>query len=124
MQEKIYKGIVASPGIVIGRAYLLDRRKIVVAGQRIEDVSVRDEVARFKRAVELSKSQLEDLKKRFGKGLGKSHVYILDTHIMLLEDKLLVDGTVKRIKEAHINAEGALKETIAAIGLKFDYDRG
>ncbi len=39
---------------------------------------------------------------------------------MLLEDKMLVDGTVKRIKEARINAEGALKETIAAIGLKFD----
>jgi phosphotransferase system enzyme I (PtsI) len=77
-------------------------------------------VARFKRAVELSKSQLDDLKKRFGRGLGKSHVYILDTHIMLLEDKLLVDGTIKRIKEAHINAEGALKETIAAISLKFD----
>ena len=53
MHEKIYRGIVASPGIVIGRAYLLDRRKIVVAGQRIEDVSVKDEVARFRRAVEL-----------------------------------------------------------------------
>ncbi len=120
MDEKVYKGIVASPGIVIGRAYLLDRRKVVVAGQRIEDVSVKEEVARFKRAVDISKSQLEDLKKRFSKGLGKSHLYILDTHIMLLEDKMLVDGTVKRIKEAHINAEGALKETIAAIGVKFD----
>ncbi|OGW35308.1 MAG: phosphoenolpyruvate--protein phosphotransferase [Nitrospirae bacterium GWD2_57_9] len=120
MQEKIYKGIVASPGVVIGRAYVLDRRKIVVAGQRIEDVSVKDEVARFKRAIDLSKSQLEDLKKRFSKGLGKSHIYIIETHIMLLEDKLLVDATVKRIREAHVNAEGALKETIAAIGLKFD----
>ena len=68
----------------------------------------------------MSKTQLEDLKKRFSKGLGKSHLYILDTHIMLLEDKLLVDGTIKRIKESRINAEGALKETIAAIGLKFD----
>jgi phosphotransferase system enzyme I (PtsI) len=120
MQEKIYKGIVASPGVVIGRAYLLDRRKIVVAGQRIEEVSVKDEVSRFKRAIELSKAQLEELKKRFSKGLGKSHLYILDTHIMLLEDKLLVDGTVKRIKESRINAEGALKQTIAAIGEKFD----
>jgi phosphotransferase system enzyme I (PtsI) len=120
MHEKIYRGIMASPGIVIGRAYLLDRRKIVVAGQRIEDVSVKDEVSRFKRAVELSKSQLEDLKKRFSKGIGKSHLYILDTHIMLLGDKMLVDDTVKRIKEAHINAEGALTETISVIGLKFD----
>jgi len=120
MHEKTYRGIVASPGIVIGRAYLLDRRKVVVAGRRIEEVSVKDEVSRFKHAVELSKAQLEDLKKRFSKGLGKSHLYILDTHIMLLEDKMLVEGTVKRIKESHINAEGALKETIAAIGLKFD----
>jgi phosphotransferase system enzyme I (PtsI) len=120
MLEKVYRGIVASPGIVIGRAYLLDRRKIVVAGQRIEEVSIKDEVARFKRAIDLSKTQLEELKKRFSKGLGKSHLYILDTHIMLLEDKMLVDGSVKRIKESRLNAEGALKETIAAIGLKFD----
>jgi phosphotransferase system enzyme I (PtsI) len=111
---------VASPGIVIGRAYLLNRRKVVVAGRRIEDVSVKDEVARFKKAVELSKAQLEDLKKRLSKGLGKSHLYILETHIMLLEDKMLVDGTVKRIRESLLNAEGALKETIEAIGLKFD----
>jgi len=110
----------ASPGIVIGRAYLLDRRKVVVAGRRIEEVSVKDEVARFKLAVELSKNQLEDLKKRFTKGLGKSPLYILETHIMLLEDKMLVDGTVKRVKESHLNAEGALKETIEAISLKFD----
>ena len=120
MLEKVYRGIVASPGIVIGRAYLLDRRKIVVAGQRIEEVNIKDEVARFKRSIDLSKTQLEELKKRFSKGMGKSHLYILDTHIMLLEDKMLVEGTVKRIKESRLNAEGALKETIAVIGLKFD----
>ncbi len=120
MHEKVYRGIVASPGIVIGRAYLLDRRKIVVAGRRIEELNVKDEVARFRRAIDISKTQLEELKKRFSKGLGKSHLYILDTHIMLLEDKMLVDGTVKRIRESHLNAEGALKETISAIGLKFD----
>src|SRR5574341_497687 len=120
MHEKTYRGIVASPGIVIGRAYLLDRRKVVVAGGRIEDVSVKDEVARFRKALEVSKAQLEELKKRFTRGLGKSHLYILETHIMLLEDKMLIDGTVKRIKETLLSAEGALKETINAIGLKFD----
>ena len=120
MHEIVYRGVVASPGIVIGRAYLLDRRKVVVAGRRIDDINVKEEVARFKQAVDRSKSQLEELKKRFSKGLGKSHLYILDTHIMLLEDKMLIDGTVKRIRESQLNAEGALTETIAAIGLKFD----
>lgn len=120
MSEKIYKGIVASPGIVIGKAYLLDRRKVVVAGRRIAPTSVKDEVARFKKAVELSKAQLEELKKRISKGLGKSHLYILDMHIMLLEDKMLVDGAVKKIKDLHVNAEGALKDTINDIAFKFD----
>lgn len=118
--EKIFKGIGASPGIVIGRAYLIDRRKIVVAGKRIEEVNIKDEIARFRRTLDLSKTQLVDLRKRLSKDIGKSHLYILDTHIMLLEDKLLVDGTVKRIKEARINAEGALKETIESISRKFD----
>lgn len=120
MNERIFRGIGASPGIVIGRAYLIDRKRLVVAGRRIEEASVRDEVSRFKRAVELSKSQLEELRKRFSKGIGRSHLYILDTHIMLLEDKMLVDGTLKRIKESLLSAEGALKETIVAIGAKFD----
>ena len=120
MDEKIYRGIGASPGIVIGRAYLLDRRKVVVAGQRIGEVNVKDEVARFKKAVEVSKAQLEELKKRLSKDLGKSHIYILETLIMLLEDKMLIDSTVKRIKESLLNAEGALKGTITVIAQKFD----
>lgn len=120
MQEKKFNGVVASPGIVIGKAYLLDRRKVVVAGRRIAETSIKDEVARFKKAVASSKAQLEELKKRISKGLGKSHLYILDTHIMLLEDRLLTEGAIKRIKELHVNAEGALKETINAITAKFD----
>ena len=120
MSEKIFHGIGASPGIVIGRVYLLDRRKVVVAGQRIEDVDVKSEIARFKKAVEVSKGQLEDIRKRYTRDLGKSHRYILDTHIMLLEDKMLLDGTTKRIKDGRINSEGALRETIDAIAKKFD----
>lgn len=121
MAEKTFSGIGASPGIVIGRAYLLDRRKVVVAErQRIADAEIRDEVARFRKALELSKSQLEDIRKRLTKDLGKSHRYILDTHILLLEDKMLVDGTVKRIRDERLKAEPALKETIASIGRKFD----
>jgi phosphotransferase system enzyme I (PtsI) len=120
MSERIFNGIGASPGIVIGRVYLLDRKKVVVAGQRIEDVNVKSEVVRFKKAVEVSKVQLEDIRKRYTRDLGKSHRYILDTHIMLLEDRLLVEGTVKRIKDARINSEGALRDTIDAIAKKFD----
>ena len=121
MSEKTFTGIGASPGIVIGRAYLLDRRKIVVAEhQRLGEINVKDETARFKKALDLSKTQLEEVRKRLTRDLGKSHRYILDTHIMLLEDKMLGDGTLKRIKEDSISAESALRATIDSIARKFD----
>jgi len=121
MSEKIFNGIGASPGIVIGRAYLLDRRKVVVAEQqRVSDLTAKDEVARFKRAIESARVELDDVRKRVTKDLGKAHRHILDTHIMLLEDKMLVEGTIKRIREEKLKAEAALTETVAAIGLKFD----
>ena len=107
MSETIFNGIGASPGIVIGRAYLLDRRKVVVAEQqRISDTAAaKDEVARFKRAIESARAQLDDVRKRVTKDLGKAHRHILDTHIMLLEDKMLVEGTVKRIRDEKLKAE-------------------
>lgn len=121
MSEITFNGIGASPGIVIGRAYLLDRRKVVVAEQQaIGDITVKEETARFRKAIEVSKSQLEDIRKRLTRDLGKSHRYILDTHIMLLEDKMLVDGTIKRIKEGKIGAESALRGTVDAIARRFD----
>ncbi len=120
MSEKTFTGIGASPGIVIGRAFLLDRRKVVVAGSPTEDVNVKNEIARFRKALEASKAQIDEIRKRFTRDMGKSHRYILDTHIMLLEDKMLVDGTVKRIKESPVSAEGALRETVDAIAKKFD----
>lgn len=121
MSEQKFIGIGASPGIVIGRAYLLDRRKVVVAEQQqLGEVNVKDEVARLKRAVETSRSQLEDVRKRVTKDLGKSHRYILDTHIMLLEDKMMVDGTIRCIKDEKLRAEAALTQTVAVITAKFD----
>jgi phosphotransferase system enzyme I (PtsI) len=120
MSEQTFNGIGASPGIVIGRAYLLDRKNVVVAGQQIADVNVKNEVARFRKALEQAKAQIDDIRKRFTKDLGRSHRYILDTHLMLLEDKMLVEGTVRRIKESRLNAEGALRDTVEGIAKKFD----
>jgi phosphotransferase system enzyme I (PtsI) len=121
MSEQRFNGIGASPGIVIGRAYLLDRRKVVVAEQQlIGEVNPKEEVARFKRALDTSRAQLDDVRKRVTKDLGKSHRYILDTHIMLLEDKMMTDGTIKRIKDEKLRAEAALTKTVAVITAKFD----
>jgi len=108
------QGIPVSPGIIIGKAHLIDRSKVKVPLRRVDNNSVPYEIERFKKAVEEVKSQLSELKNRLPDRL-KEHAFILDTHMMILNDSMLYDATIKRIEEEKINAEWALKKSFEEI---------
>lgn len=109
------QGIAGSPGISIGKAYLVEQESIEVVEKRfVEDNDVPGEVKRFKAAVKKAQKQLkrviEDVPEEF-----RDHVYILDAHMMLLKDKMINDGTIKNIKHENVNAEWALKTAVDEI---------
>ncbi len=108
------KGIPVSSGIIIGKAHLVDRSKVKVPLRRIDDNSVPYETERFKKAVEKAKEQLSELKNRLPDRL-KEHGFILDSYMMILNDSMLYDATLKKIKEEKINAEWALKGSFEEI---------
>ena len=108
------KGIPVSSGIIIGKARLVDRSKVEVPLRKIDDSTVPYEIERFKNAVEKAKKQLSELKNRLPDRL-KEHAFILDSHMMILNDSMLYDATVNRIKKDKINAEWALKESFEEI---------
>ncbi len=108
------KGIPVSPGIIIGRAHLIDRSKIKVPLRKIDKKDVPYEIERFKKAVETAKKQLSELKDRLPDRL-KEHAFILDSHMMILNDSMLYEATINRIKDKEINAEWALKESFEEI---------
>lgn len=103
------KGIGVIPGIVIGKAYLVERGKIEAPAKVIPEFRVPQEVARFLDAVEESKKQLRMAKEKLLREDAAGLSYILDTHLLLLEDKNLIENTVETIKQSWINSEWALK---------------
>lgn len=103
------KGIGVIPGIVIGKAYLVERGKIEAPAKVIPELRVPQEVARFLDAVEESKKQLRLAKEKLLREDATGLSYILDTHLLLLEDKNLIENTVETIKQSWINSEWALK---------------
>jgi len=111
------QGIPVSPGIIIGKAHLVDRSKVKVPLRRIDDNSIHYEIERFKKAVEKAKDQLSALKNRLPDRL-KEHAFILDSHMMILNDSMLYDATINRIQEEKINAEWALKKSFEEIKKK------
>ena len=116
----ILKGIGVSSGIAIGRAHLIERGRVEVEERPIKKAQVEKEVNRFRRAVEQSKLQLQRIKEKLLKESAKEHVYIIDAHLLILEDKMLIDDTIKNISERLIGAEGALKRHMHNLSTIFD----
>ena len=119
VQEKILKGIGASPGICIGKAYLVDKEGVdVVAKYFIKGKLVQGEVKRFKAAVKKAKDEFQTILKNRPEGLQRD--YILETHIALLKDKMLYGKTVETIQGEGVNAEWALKKIVSDLKATFE----
>jgi phosphotransferase system enzyme I (PtsI) len=119
-EEKIFKGIGVSPGIVIGKAALLERQRSTFIPRRVSARQVASEVKRFEDAIEKSKEQLEEVKQRILEKGFRQHSYILDVHLKVMEDRMLRDETIKMIQEQLVNTEWALKVTLDKISEAFD----
>ena len=109
-QERILRGTAVSPGVAIGTALKLDRFTAVVLRRHIPSDRVEDEVRRFERALAASREQLEKLKTRLDAMVGPEHSYILDAHILMLEDRSLVSEILGNIRGSRANAEWAVRK--------------
>ena len=107
-EDLIFDGIGISPGIVMGKVRLIDRKKVEVAEREISEENVEHEIKRFEDAVKKSKSQLIKVKKKVFGEEKKDHLFIIDVHLMMLEDKMLLEDTIRNIRIERVNAEWAL----------------
>lgn len=110
----VLKGIGVSPGVVIGKAYLFDRRDAQVPLYKLSDPALIDaEVVRYRRALEESEKHLLELKTKLSEmGGGMEPLYIIDVHVMILRDAKFIDQTIQNIREMAVNAEWAVRMTI------------
>jgi phosphotransferase system enzyme I (PtsI) len=113
------RGVAASSGIAIGRAYVVDRRRRKTPKRHVPVEEVEVEVARLRRAIGESDTQLAKIKERLV-GATEDHSFILEAHQLILHDEHLVDETIKHIRSEKINAEWALQRTVEHIKQVFD----
>lgn len=120
-QDKIkLTGIGASPGICIGKAYLLDREGVDLIEQYfIKASDVKSEVNRFRCAVNKAKDELDQLIDNTPDDF-QQQAYILKSLKALLKDKMLYGKTIATIENERVNAEWALKKTVAQIKTRFN----
>lgn len=118
-EQIIIKGISGSPGICIGKAYIVDKEGVdLIKRYRITDVQVTKEIDRFKNAVVKAKSDHARIIDSLDEDLGEN-LNILETHMVLFKDKMLYGKTIDKISNEKINAEWALKKVSSKVKAMF-----
>lgn len=103
------RGIGASAGIAIAKAYRLEEPDLTVSKKEVADKTA--EVLRFDEAIQKSKSELEKIKEHAFRELGADKAEIFEAHILVLSDPELLNPVKDKISSEAVNAEFAMKET-------------
>ncbi|WP_425475061.1 phosphoenolpyruvate--protein phosphotransferase [Anaeromonas gelatinilytica] len=106
----MFTGTNASPGITLGKALIVKHEELVIEKKDIN--SVDEELKRFDDAMEKSIEELNSVKEKALKDLGKEEAEIFEAHLMVLDDPELIKSTKDKITNENLNAEYAFKEII------------
>jgi len=105
------KGLPASRGVAVGNVLRLDesgRHQFYYI--EVPTSGVRSEIKRMREAFVEARAQLNEIKQRLSKELGSQQAYILDVHLLMLEDKKLLAELERHIRKRKISAEWAVRE--------------
>jgi phosphotransferase system enzyme I (PtsI) len=108
-------GIAASPGVGVGPALVMDSAHPHARHVHIGAGEAGFEVERLRAAVERSRRELEDIRARLGDGAPADYRLILDAHLMMHGDALLIDSATRAIETEGINAEWAVERAVRGI---------
>lgn len=112
------KGIAASSGIVIGKAFVISENVLEIKETRIEDIALEKNL--FHNSVKTTKAQLESIKASAERKMGKDKAEIFGAHIMMLEDPELIGAVESSIEQNKYKAEYAVKTTIEMFASMMD----
>jgi len=115
MSTKIITGIPASPGIRIGKAYLYRGMKVIIPKYSLKDDEVQDEIARFEKALITTKEQIRAIQQQIALSLSSDEADIFVSHLMMLEDPVIVKKAMDSIKSEKRNIEWILNDLALAL---------
>ncbi|MBU4134138.1 phosphoenolpyruvate--protein phosphotransferase, partial [bacterium] len=115
----VYKGIPISPGVAIGKVYLLKRESHQVHRRSILPNEIKNELSRFRKAVEDTRREILAVEDKVKKALSSKKSRIFEGYRLFLEDKMLIEETEGVIKEQRVNAEFAFSMQLNKIISEF-----
>jgi len=109
-KEHVIHGVVASVGTAIGKAVRTFDPLFVSFNIKLRPDQVRKEVERFRESVEKSREQLRRMQTELKRKSSAESSFLIDAHLLVLQDRLFVDRIIDKIETEYINSEWAIQQ--------------
>ncbi|MBU2258867.1 MAG: phosphoenolpyruvate--protein phosphotransferase, partial [Candidatus Omnitrophica bacterium] len=106
------KGIAAAPGIKIGPAYRIGREEYIVPIQSITQEEIPLQIQLFEEALIQTRKEIIELQKRISTDMGQDEAQIFDAHLLVLEDRMLIEEVISRLKKEHLSVAYIFSEVL------------
>lgn len=111
-QNLLLRGIGASPGVRCGRAFVLNRGRVEVFPYFLPEEEVEEEVRRLRMALEEAKEGLRRSREEALRRGYREAVYLIDAHLQVLDDRLLLEESARLIRQERVDAAWALQTVL------------
>jgi phosphotransferase system enzyme I (PtsI) len=106
------KGIAAAGGISIGPAYVLGKEEFVVSRDAINWADIPVQIQLFEEALIQTRREIIELQKRISADMGQEEAQIFDAHLLVLEDRMLIEEVISRLKKEQLNVAYIFSEVL------------
>ncbi len=103
--ETTVQGIAASQGIAYGQVFVYIQSDVQVPSYQVEPNKRIEEVARFEKALLVTRQQIAKIQAEVEKNLGAEEALIFDAHLLVLEDQALIGETIREFETTGRNIE-------------------
>jgi len=120
--EKIFRGIPVSNGVCRGKILVLGKTQHAISDQALPDDALPGEVTKFEKALVQTRQEILEVQRKVNTAMGAAEAGIFEAHLLVLEDRTLIDEVLRAINTEKLSAAQAFHKiseryaaTLAAI---------
>src|SRR6266852_3435603 len=104
------RGAGVSPGIARGAIHVVRDDLDDVVRYRIEPSQIPNEIARFEAALVQTRVQILEMQQKIAEAIGTKDAAIFDAHLLVVEDRTLIDEVLRKLETDLCNVEWIFQE--------------
>ena len=105
-----FQGLGVSPGLARGKLFVVKPEEETLPEREIAERDLPAEIARFESALLLTRAQILEMQARIADAIGAKDASIFDAHLLVVEDRTLIDEVLRTLERDRRNIEAVFQQ--------------